>query len=181
MFWCTIRHRRVFRPDTTLSIDCPSHNPVFIVSLTQLISLPKAHLCRICEKVVALRRRIVLYIRPIAVCLRYTTDTRCQLLCSVCLYLRKCHVGGCGGCLDEVVEGPLPPLEGGIVHGYLTIWSEYIPGFDFDGNDEVVEEGEGEVEPVEAAVSFFCIEVGRDKVCDTGWRLRRCSVKLRSG
>ena len=83
--------------------------------------------------------------------------------------------------MDEVVEGPLPPFEGGIVHGYLTIWSEDIPGFDFDGNDEVIEEGEGEVEPVERGVSLFCVEVRSDRVCGTGWRLRRCSVKLRSG
>ena len=155
MFWCTIRQRRVFRPDTTLSIDCPSHSPVFIILLTQLISLPKAHLRR--KKVVTLSRRVVLYIRPIAVCLRHTTNTRCQLLCSICLYLRKGHIGGCGGCLDEVVECPLPPFEGGIVHGYLTIWSEDVPGFDFDGDDEVVEEGEGEVEPVEQDVSYFCV------------------------
>ena len=55
--------------------------------------------------------------------------------------------------MDEVVEGPLPPFEGGIVHGYLTIWSEDVPGFDLDGDDEIVEEGEGEVEPVEQDVS----------------------------
>ena len=181
MFWCTIRQRRVFRPDTTLSTDCLNYNSACIVSLTQLISLPKAHLCRICEKAVALRRRVVLYIRPIAVCLRHTTNTRCQLLSSVCLYLRNCHVRGFGGCLDEVVKGPLPPFEGGIVHGYLTIWSEDIPGFDLDRDDEVVEEGEGEVEPVERAVSFFCVKMGCDRICGTGLRPRRCSVKLRNG
>ena len=60
--------------------------------------------------------------------------------------MRKCHVGGCGSCLDEVVKGPLPPFEGGIVHGDLAIVSEDVPRFDFDGDDEVVEEGEGEVE-----------------------------------
>lgn len=83
--------------------------------------------------------------------------------------------------MNEVVEGPLPPFEGGIVHGYLAIWSEDVPGFDLDGNDEVFEEREGEVEPVEWAVSSFCVEVGSDRVSGTGWRLRRCSVKLRSG
>ena len=179
MFWCTIRQRRVFRPMTTVSTDCPYHNPAFIVSLTQLISLPKAHLRR--KKVVALRCRIVLYIRPIAICLRYTANALCQLLCRICLYFRKCHVGGCGGCLDEVIEGPLPPFKGGIVHGYLAIRSEDVPCFDLDGDDEVIEEGEGEVEPVGWAVSSFCVEVGSDRVCGTGWRLRRCSGKLRSG
>ena len=83
--------------------------------------------------------------------------------------------------MDEVVEGPLPPFEGGIVHGYLTIWSEDVPCFDFDGDDEVVEEGEGEVEPVRGTVSSFRVEVGSDRVWVTGWRLRRCSVKLRNG
>ena len=161
MFWCTIRQRRVFRPDATLSIDHPHHNPTFIGLLTQLISLPKAHLRR--KKVVALRRRVVLYIRPIAVCLCHTTNTRCQLLCRICLYLSKCHVGGCGGCLDEVVEGPLPPFEAGIVHGYLAIWGEDVPGFDFDGDDEIIEEREREVEPVKRAVSSFRVEVRSGK------------------
>ena len=179
MFWWTIRQRRVFRPKTKLSTDCPHHNAAFIVSLTQLISLPKAHLRR--KEVVALRCRVVLYIGPIAVCLRHTTDTRCQLLCRICLYFRKRHVGGRGCCLDEVVEGPLPPFEGGIVHGYLTIWSEDIPSFDFDGNNEVLEEREGEVEPAKWPVRSFSVEVGSDRLYGTGWRLRRCSVKLRSG
>ena len=82
--------------------------------------------------------------------------------------------------MDEVVEGPLPPFEAGIVHGYLAIWSEDVPGFDFDGDDEIVEEGEGEVKPVKRAVSSFCVEVGCDRVLSTGWRLRRCSGKLRN-
>ena len=83
--------------------------------------------------------------------------------------------------MDEVVEGPLPPFEGGIVHGYLAIRSEDIPGFNFDGNNEVLEEGKGEVEPGKWPLSSFSVEVGSDRVCGTGWRLRRCSVKLRSG
>lgn len=83
--------------------------------------------------------------------------------------------------MDEVVEGPLPPSEGGVVHGYLAILSKDVPGFDFDGDDEILEEGKREVESVEWSVSPSCVEVGSDGVCGTGWRLRRCSVKLRSG
>ena len=83
--------------------------------------------------------------------------------------------------MDEIVEGPLPPFEGGIVHGDLAIWSKDVPGLDLDGNDKVLEEGEREVEPVGRDVSSFCVEVGSDRVCGTVWRLRRCSVKLRSG
>lgn len=147
MFWWTIRQRRVFRPTTILSTDCPCHNRAFIASLTQFISLPKTDLRR--KKIVTLRRGVVLHIRPIAVCLRYTTYTFCQLLGRICLYLRKRHVVACGSCLDEVVKGPLPPLEGGIVHGNLAIRSEDVPRFDFDGDDEVLEEGKGEVEPAE--------------------------------
>ena len=158
MFWCTILQRRVFRPTTTLSADYPYHNSAFIVLPTQFISLSKAHLRR--KKIVALRRRVVLYIRPIAVCLRHATDTRCQLLCRICLYRGKRHAGSRGSCLNEVVKGPLPPFEGGIVYGYLAILSEDVPGFDFDGNDQVVEEWEGEVESVEWGVSSFCVEVG---------------------
>ena len=83
--------------------------------------------------------------------------------------------------MDKVVEGPLPPFKGGIVHRYLAIWSEDVPGFNFDGDDEIFEEGEGEVEPVKRTVSSFRVEVRRDRVMSTGWMLRRCSAKLRNG
>ena len=62
--------------------------------------------------------------------------------------------------MDEIVKGPLPPFKGGIVHGDLAILIEDVPRFDFDGDDAVLEEGEGEVEPVECGVSLFCAETG---------------------
>ena len=69
--------------------------------------------------------------------------------------------------MDEVVKGPLPPFEGGVVHGNLAIGSEDVPRFDFDGDDEVLEEGEREVESAEWGVSSFCAEMGNDGACCT--------------
>ena len=104
-----------------------------------------------------------MYIRPVAVLLRHTTYTCCQLLRRKCLYLRKRHIGGRGSCLNEVVKGPLPPFEGGVVHGNLAIGSEDVPRFNFDGDDEVLEEGEGEVESAERGVSSYCAGMGSDR------------------
>ena len=69
--------------------------------------------------------------------------------------------------MDEVVEGPLPPFEGGVVHGNLAIGSEDVPRFDLDGDNEVLEEGEGKVEPAKRGVSSFCAGVESDGVCCT--------------
>ena len=81
--------------------------------------------------------------------------------------MRKRHIVGRGSCLDEVVKGPLPPFEGGIVHGDLAILIEDVPRFDFDGDDAVFEEGEGEVEPAECGVSLFCVEMAWNAACCT--------------
>ena len=66
-----------------------------------------------------------------------------------------------------MVEGPLPPFEGSVVHGDLAIGSKDVPRFDFDGDDEVVEEGKGEVKSAQCRVSSFCVDIASNGICGT--------------
>jgi hypothetical protein len=55
--------------------------------------------------------------------------------------------------LYKIVEGPLPPFECSIILRDLAILVEDVPGLDFDRDDEVAEEGKGEVESVQRPLS----------------------------
>lgn len=78
--------------------------------------------------------------------------------------MREGHVIGSGGGCEEVVDGPLPPFEGGIVLGDLARIVEGVPGVDLDGESEAREEGKGEVEAGEGLADGSCGEGGEEGV-----------------
>lgn len=118
---------------------------------TKLISLPEPYLLR--QKPQTLFRALILHIGAIAIRLRRTADTLRQRL------RQQRHGRLCGSCrelfargLKEVIEGPLPVFEAGVVLGDLTFGVVGVPGADLDGDDEV-EGGEVELEPLDPLAS----------------------------
>lgn len=118
---------------------------------TQLIRLPEANLRRqegLARRFTRIQFPRIRHDAAITIRHRRLADAGRELLRRVGCDLREGHVGGGGGGGEEVVDGPLPPFEGGVVLGDLAGRGESVPGVDLDGEGEGWEDGEGEVEAV---------------------------------
>lgn len=181
MFWWTMRQRRVLRPVQEQGSLCQFwtvreradyvwrrggeqrelENGVEAMRRhTELVSFTEPHLLG--QEIQTLVPTLILYVGTVAVRLRRATDALPQRLRQQ-RHCRLCRIG-CeflSRSLNEVIDGPLPVIEGSVVLGDLTFAVVRVPGADFDGYDEV-ESGEVELESVrlhEKSVSF-CSTLG---------------------
>lgn len=128
---------------------------------TKLISFTEPHLLR--QKPHTFFLTLILRVGAVAVLLRRAADAVAQRLRQQ-RHGRLCGVGRelLGRGLEEVIEGPLPVLEAGVVLRDLTFGVVRVPGADLDGDDEV-EGGEVELESLDSSLAF-CLGIWDRKI-----------------
>lgn len=104
------------------------------ISRTELISLAKPN--PFGQEVRTISAILILHIGPIAVRLCRGTNAFCQSLSCVCSHLCESQIIGLGRGAQQRIDGPLPPLERGIVFRDLPLVVESVPCVDLNRDSE---------------------------------------------